>query len=273
MRRLLTAFGLLASIAAIQAQSTRTPVNVPFTRLFALQKQPTAFSFTGNPASLSRQKGFTAGVYSERRFLLTELSQHQVAVAMPSRVGSFGVRGDYFGHSGYNETGIGLAYARSLGTKIDLGVQFNYYGVTIPAYGHAGALNAEVGVVVHLTDQLRTGLHLYNPGSVALGKNGEEQLPSIYSIGFGYDLSDQLFFTASFDKIQGKPVSVLAGIQYRFHNRISVNAGIASATATYTAGVGIWLKAFQLTAVASLHPHLGLTPGLMLVFDKKTSHE
>ena len=273
MRRLLTAFGLLASIAAAQAQNTRIPINVPFTKLFALQQQPNAFSFIGNPAALARQEHFAAGVYSERRFLLSELSQHQVALAMPSRFGNFGLRGDYFGNTWYNEAGAGLTYARTLSAGIDVGVKFNYYGVNVPSYGHAGAINAEVGVIVHFTEQMRAGIHVYNPSSVELGKNGEEQLPSIYAMSVGYDLSEQLFLTASIEKVQGKPASVLAGLQYKFNQRLVANVGLASATSTYTMGLGVQLKSFQLTTVASLHPQLGLTPGLMLLFGKTRSHD
>lgn len=35
--------------------------------------------------------------------------------------GAFGLQADYFGYSNYNETQIGLGYARSLGKKIDVG--------------------------------------------------------------------------------------------------------------------------------------------------------
>jgi hypothetical protein len=51
----------------------------------------------------------------------------------------------------------------SLGSKVDVGVQFNYYNVRIAGYGNAPAINFEIGTIFHLTDKLNTGFHAYNP--------------------------------------------------------------------------------------------------------------
>ena len=53
--------------------------------------------------------------------------------------------------------------------KADVGVQFNYYGYRVPAYGNASSINFEIGILIHLTDKLSTGLHVYNPVGGKLG--------------------------------------------------------------------------------------------------------
>ena len=53
---------------------------------------------------------------------------------------------------------LGLAYGRKLGSKIDVGAQFNYNGIRIAEYGNAAALSFEIGVIMHLTDKLHTGI-------------------------------------------------------------------------------------------------------------------
>jgi hypothetical protein len=43
--------------------------------------------------------------------------------------------------------------------------------------------------------------------------------------------------------------------------------GIAANTSNIYAGVGLSLKSFRLDVVAGYHPQLGITPGLMLLYN------
>ena len=84
---------------------------------------------------------------------------------------------------------------------MDVGVQFNYYGYRIPAYGNASTINFEIGAMMHLTDKLNAGIQVYNPVGGKLGTSTplstkEEKLASAYKAGLGYDVSDQFFICA-----------------------------------------------------------------------------
>jgi hypothetical protein len=249
------------------SQTIRTPVTAAFTRLSTYSSlHANAFSFVANQAALGSIKNLAAGIYSERRFLLKEMSLYSAAVAVPTSSGNFGIRGNYFGDVSYNETGLGVAYGRKLGDMIDVGVQFNYYSFKVQGYGSASSINAEGGMIIHLTDALNLGLHIYNPTGVSVGKTKDEKLPAIYSVGFGYDVSKKFFIGAEIEKIEDQPVNVNTGLQYYFDEKLFASAGIASATSTYYLGFGVVLKSIQLNAVASVHPQLGITPGLLLLF-------
>lgn len=225
------------------------------------------FSYTNNQASLAQMKNASAGVYGERRFLLDELSLCQLAVAVSTKSGNFGVNAGYFGFSDYNESQIGLAYARKLGSKVDVGVQFNYNGIQISSYGNSSAINFEIGTVLHLTEKLHTGLHAYSPVGGTFGRNQEEKLASVYSVGLGYEASDNFFVSAEIEKEEDQQVNVKAGMQYKFLAQFMARIGIATNTSNLYAGVGLFLKFFRLDVVASYHPQLGVTPGIMLVYN------
>ena len=231
------------------------------------------FSYTNNQASLAQMKNASAGVYGERRFLLDELSLYQLAVGVPTKSGNFGVKAGYYGFSDYNESQIGLAYARKLGPKVDVGVQFNYNGIQISSYGNSSAINFELGAVLHLTEKLHTGVHAYNPVGGKFGKNQEEKLASVYTAGLGYEASEKFFVSAEIEKEENQPVNVNAGMQYKFLPQLMARVGIATNTSNVYAGVGLSLKSFRLDIVAGYHPQLGVTPGLMLLYDfsKKSS--
>jgi hypothetical protein len=68
--------------------------------------------------------------------MLADLSSYQLAFTLPTARGNFGLVGNYFGSSFYNQLSLGLAYSRNLG-KIDVGAQFNYCQFKVVEYGNA----------------------------------------------------------------------------------------------------------------------------------------
>jgi len=128
-------FLLLTSYHSV-CQTLRRPVAVGYTGLGAYSLDHVdVFSFTVNQAALAQLKNSSAGVYGERRFLLSELNNYAVVIGLPTAAGNLGVKADYYGFSDYNETQLGIAYGRKLGEKVDIGAQFNYQGIRIAGYG------------------------------------------------------------------------------------------------------------------------------------------
>src|SRR5215510_4227861 len=213
------------------SQNVRDPVSASYIGLGAYSNHHLdVFSFHTNQAALAKIKIVSAGIYGEKRFLLNELSLYNASLTLPTSSGNFGFDARYYGFSDYNESQVGLAYGRSLGPKVDVGVQFNYYNVRIAGYGNASAINFEIGTIFHLTDNLNAGIHVYNPVGGSLGKNGEEKLASVYSMGFGYDASEKFFMSIEVEKEEGKPVNVNAGLQYKFLQQLLSRMGISTAT-------------------------------------------
>jgi hypothetical protein len=248
------------------SQTLRRPVAAPYIGFGAYSFNHTdVFSFSSNQASLAQLKNAAAGVYGERRFMLSELSNYNAAIGLPTRSGNFGLKAGYSGFSDYNETQIGLAYARRLGNKVDIGVQFNYNGIRLAGYGNASAISFEAGTIFHISDKLHTGFHINNPVGGKFGKDQQEKLPSVYTVGFGYDASEKFFFSAEVIKEEDQPVNVNAGLQYKFIPQLLARAGMSSATSSAWIGLGLSLKSFRLDVTTSYHPQLGITPGLLLI--------
>jgi hypothetical protein len=174
------------------------------------------------------------------------------------------LQGDYFGSSAYNESQLGLAYGRKITKSIDVGVKFNYLMMNIAGYGKASTINFEVGGIIHLTDNLSAGLHVYNPLSSKLGKTGTEKTAAIYKFGLGYEVSDKVLLTTEIVKQEDMPVGVNAGVQYNLHEKVFIRSGVATTNKITYAGVGFKLNIFRLDLTASYHQQLGVTPGLLL---------
>ena len=247
------------------AQSLRYAIALPYIGLSAYSSvQTDPFSFTANQAALASFKQAGIGLYSERRFLLEATSSYSVATALPSAIGNFGINLNYSGFKNFNENKIGLAYARSLGPKIDVGIQFNYYGYRIPAYNTASTVNFEGGAIIHFTDKLNGGIHIYNPVGGRLDKTGDEKIAGAYKMGLGYDASENFFVSGEIIKEEDKPVNVVAGFQYHFARQFFVRTGFMSASSSFFAGAGVGWGKLRLDVAGSYHPQLDFSPGILL---------
>jgi hypothetical protein len=274
LRKLTVSFILLFFSIILSAQVTRRPVAAPYPGLGAYSiAHADVFSFIANQASLAQLKNMSAGFYGERRFLLSELNYYSAAIGLPTPSGNFGLQLGYFGFSDYNETQIGLAYGRKLGTKVDIGVQFDYNSLQISGYGKTSALNFQLGTVLHLSERIHAGFHAYNPVGGKFGNDKQEKLASVYTIGWGYEASDKFFISTEIQKEENRPVNVNAGFQYKFLPQLSIRAGVATATSVVYVGVGLQLRSFRVDITTSHHPQLGISPGLLLVFNGKSKTE
>lgn len=257
---------LLSGCLISKAQSLRYPLAMPYAGLSAYStKQNDVFSFTGNQAALAQTNETTIGIYGERRFMLANISAYSLAATVPSKLGNFGVQVNYSGFKNFTENKFGLAYARSLGSKMDVGIQFNYYGYRIPAYGNASAIYAEAGAVFHVSDKLNAGVHVYNPMNVKLGKDSDEKLASAYKFGLGYDASENFFVSGEISKEEDKPVNVTAGAQYQFAKQFFARVGFLSESSTVFVGAGVSFKNIRVDVAGSYHPQLGLSPAVLFI--------
>jgi hypothetical protein len=257
---------LLLYLAKASAQPIRQPVAAAYTGMGAYStQQQDVFSFTANQAALAQVKSVAAGVYAERRYNADNIALYTAALAIPSSLGNFGVSLRYFGFTNFNEYQAGIAYGRSLGKKVDVGLQFNYYGYRVPGNISAATVNAELGAVLHLTDKLNAGLHVYNPIGGVLAKTNEK-ISAAYKFGLGYDASDKLFVSAELIKEENMPVNLNVGLQYQFVKQFFVRTGVNTGTNTSFAGAGILFGQFRLDVAAGWHPQLGLSPGLLFVY-------
>ena len=254
----------------IKAQVLRQPINAGYISMGSYSSKHTdPFSLIGNIAALAHQKHTTAGLYTERRFLLSAVNFVNSVLSVHTPKGNFSLQAEYFGFKSYRESQIGLGYSRSLGSKLDIGLKFNYFSLAIPQYGNISTVGFDLGFIAHLSENLNVGFDACNPiGARFFGSPGEK-LRSVYTFGIGYDASDVFFVTTSIIKEEDMPVDVDAGIQYNYSKRFFIRAGIKTATSAAYAGAGYSWNMYRLDATASYHPQLGFSPGVMLIINFK----
>lgn len=221
-----------------------------------------AFSLLSNPASLSSLQASTVGIYSEKRFMLRELSFAAGSVAFPYRLAGYGFMVTHSGNRNFSETNVSVATGRKLSDVFSAGIRFNYIHYRQIYFGGRGAVGYGIGLVLKMTESLVMSASLDNflPfGSGALP-------PGVSELAMGYQAGDQLYLWMKLRKEISKTASLGSGFQYVFDSRFFIRCMMSTVPGQFLIGPGFRMNQYNIQFSVSHHQQLGFTPGLLLGF-------
>jgi len=262
---------------------TQAVTNAPTgSRALALGNTSVAFSdfysTFNNQAGLAKLKAINTGADWHNRFLVKELAQSSAALALPVRMGVFGASMQYFGYALFNETQLGLAYARNFGEKFAAGLQFDYFTQHIAeGYGNATAFTFEAGVQTRLNDNLMVGAHAFNPVGVTLKGDHEREIPEIFTLGILYIIADGLVASVEAEKNSEFKPLIRGGVEYQLVEPVFFRIGFSTLPARtgsvnfsianlYAFGFGYRMHNLSVDLAASVHQTLGWSPGISVYY-------
>ncbi|MBU6157642.1 MAG: hypothetical protein KGP35_01305 [Bacteroidetes bacterium] len=229
------------------------------------------FSLLMNPAARTASGKFSAGVYGERRFLLSALQQVTTVMQFPFANDAIGFKTQYFGSSYLNESSVGLVYGKKLTSQVSSGIALNYYHFNARGYLSTSSLIAEGGFLFRLTEELISGISVRLPTRRQLGK-GHESLRSLYQFGLGYQPSDRLYLMVDTWKEAGRKMHSCVMIQYAFAEGFRLRGGWQSFSAQWLFSAGIFRHATWLDINLARHPYLGYSTGIQLLYAPYVKH-
>ncbi|GAB1404107.1 MAG: hypothetical protein PHX54_12245 [Lentimicrobiaceae bacterium] len=225
------------------------------------------WSAFNNQAGLARIENISAGAYYENRYMLKELGYKAAAFAYPGKMGVVALSFNHFGYSAYNESKIGLAYARAFGQFLSFGLQLDYQMARLAeSYGNRNFITFEAGMQANITSNLILGMHVYNPVNAKLSEYNDERAPVIFRLGAAYQITNDIMLTSEVEKDVNLKANVRAGIEYRLIPLIHLRAGISTFPGTNSFGVGIFTGDFIIDISASYHHVLGFSPQASLQY-------
>lgn len=264
---------LFPALFIVTTASAQTLQYSPFLGSGIYSKQfADAFSLCGNTAALANLSCFSAGVFSEQKYLLNEMKQYIAAVGLPIQKGGVGFIAAWGGFNHFNTSQLALAYGKQLG-KVSAGIQFNYNTLRIAGYGSDAAIAVDIGSTWQVSKKLYTAIQLRNAMGGKYNKNSEERLSKLYTLGIGYESSDKLLINGAIIKEEDKPVTVCIGMQYIVAEKLHARFAISTVTASPFFSAGWKWRNCRADITANYHPQLGITPGLMLQFFGKKKSE
>lgn len=223
-----------------------------------------------NQAGLAGVEKFSAGVYLQNNFLLSELSTRGLGIALPAGGGVFGLSVKNYGYSQYQEGSYGLAYARKLSEQLFVGVQFNYLNTKIgEGYGSNSTFTVEGGFQFQASENVMIAGHVYNPNRSKLSEYEDERIPTLLSGGVQYAFSEKTFITGQVVKEVDEDASFRFGVEYKLVEKLILRAGVGTEPTLSAFGLGINLEQFQIDIAAAYHNTLGYIPQLSLSYHAK----
>ncbi|MBA2422222.1 MAG: hypothetical protein H0V61_03250 [Chitinophagales bacterium] len=223
------------------------------------------FSVFNNQAALAYINEISIGLYSERRFLLKELSYNAAGIIFPTKSGVFGFSANYYGFDLYNEKKIGLAYSRLFTEKIAAGIQLDYLGTSISEYGNASAFTFEAGLMMKINDKISTGVHVFNPVRVNTGF-ADEKIPTTIRLGLSFMPGNKVLLAVETKKNIQDPAQLCLGLEYRVVDALHLRAGIETNPSVYSFGIGINIKQLKIDASTRYHALLGASPQISVSY-------
>jgi hypothetical protein len=249
----------------VSAQHAHLPLRRTFPSISSYsQKIHDPLSINVNQAQLSSFKQAAFELYSERRFMLKELSLLQCAFVFPHHSGGYGLTIAHAGNRLYNETTFGLGFGKQLSDMLSLGVQFNYY-LSRTAIGlNASSIGFETSVLIRMSDNFQAGFRIANP--LIISKYEAARLSVMYSMGFAYDVAEKLILTGSVEKQSTIPSDVTVALRYLFHPAFYVSTGSLTRLHQFFLGVGLLWENKKLELIGGYHTQIGFTPALTFIF-------
>ncbi len=253
----------------VKAQTFIQPIAAKYEMVGAYsQKFTDVYSTQNNAASLTNLKQGGISVFGENRFGISNLNLYSLSLALPTSNGSFGIHASMFGLQKAKQFNAKLGYGIAINKKISVGTYIDYNQIQQPnGYGNLTAITGSVSVLIAFTEKVTGGLNIYNPIRAKLGNNGEDRLPSMYSFGLGYDASDKFFISGEIVKEEGMAVNANIAAQCNFVKDFFIRGGVQTETGSLFGAVSFTKNKFRIDIAASNHPQLGITPGLLIMYN------
>ncbi len=213
-----------------------------------------------NQAGLAKLESTELAVNYENKFGLSQIGTQSGVLGVPTKFGTFAGTYRRYGYTDYSENNLGLAYARTLGQYISVGIQFDYlFYHQSSGYDNTGAFLLQVGIIAHPVENLQIGAQIYNPTMTTLINYDDEPVNTILRFGAGYTFVEKVLLTSEVEVSVEEDGRFKFGVEYEPVDDLFVRTGVATAPNQYFLGLGYRLKSLVIDISASTHETLPLS--------------
>jgi len=223
-----------------------------------------------NPAGLSQEGAFSAGISYNSRFLMDELSAKAIAVVVPmKKAGNVGFGYQQFGYALYKDQHACLLYSKSFGANIAAGIRFDYLSTAFGGdYGNAAALTGSAGVIVRVSENIRLGATVFNPQRVEFSQDGKERYPGVIQAGMSWNFKGETELAIGISKTVNSKEILQTVFRYQVSKGFLLHGGVSNGHEPFSFGYVFKLSKFEICMASGYHYLLGFSPRFSLIFKK-----
>ncbi len=220
-----------------------------------------------NPAGFASYKDFSFGISYENKFLLKELGTKKAGLLLPTNYGTIGVSFSQFGYNHYNENIVGLGFARSFGSNLNIGLKFYYLFILFSDnYEKKSAPTFDVGIQYKINESLHIGAYLFNPANVKFRSIHKDKIPIIMRLGLSYFVNDNFLICSEIEENFNDNFSFRFGLEYEIYKDLFFRSGFQLMPELLTFGIGYNYKWFIADISAHMNQELGASLSCSLNF-------
>jgi hypothetical protein len=217
-----------------------------------------------NQALLAFNNSFDFGINYDNRFGIKELGTRTAGVLIPAGKASVGAAYSHFGYPDFKRDIAVLACGLRLSEKIAAGVQIDYFSErTFGEYNNYQCITFETGLIASPSDNIKIGVHLFNPVPNSLRKNKQ---PVSIHVGAGIDLSKILFAGVEAEMSSGSNLTLRTGFEYEAIKNLWLRAGFSTKNNSFCFGTGYQKGIVKIDLGFATHEILGVTSSASLIF-------
>lgn len=226
-----------------------------------------AWSAQNNIAGSAFLQDIQIGLSHQNRFLVQEFALSHTTLTIPTKVGSFSATASYFGFDLYNETTVGIGFARTFGKRFSAGLKAQYHSnFTQEATAQNQFFTLGIGLLAIPFDRLRIGLNMYNLNGANVGNEVFETLPTELDLGAAFDINSDLVILAEVNKAIGTSETFAAAFEYKLIEQITLRTGVRFPEVSNSFGLGMRFGSFSADASYSYAAILGSNANLSLQY-------
>jgi len=220
-----------------------------------------------NQAGLAYNKSLLFGFNYENRFNIMELGTRAAGLNVPAGKASICAIYSYFGYSEFKRQMAGLGCGLPLSDKIAAGIQMDYFSErTTGEYNNNQLLTCEVGVCISPSENVKVGMHVFNPVPNSLRRT---EMPTRLTVGSGVNLSKGLFAGIEAEISTSKKLLVRTGFEYEAAEKFWLRGGFSTENSSFSFGLGYKIKPVTIDIGFSSHERLGITSSASIIFNIK----
>jgi hypothetical protein len=217
-----------------------------------------------NQALLAYNKSLQFGINYDNRFGIKELGTRSASVIIPAGKASIGALYSNFGYADFKRNMTGVSCGLKLSEKISAGVQIDYFSEkTSGEYDNNKCITFETGLIAEASDNIRIGIHLFNPVLNSLRKSKQ---PVSLTVGAGIILSKILFAGAETEMCSTGNLVLRTGFEYEAVKNLWLRAGYSTNNNSFCFGTGYQSGMVKIDIGFATHQTLGVTSSLSLIF-------
>jgi hypothetical protein len=219
------------------------------------------WSAAGNPAGLTGVNKMSAGTSLEQRYLLKELGNYAVALAVPAWRGTIGIVTAYEGCERWTRQTSNLSGAIAIGPALSTGASICYI---YQKAGNAGRAvhqaSFSLGASVRVSGTVTVAFSAFNPFNLYYSSAAYSSLTSCYRLGLAYRPHTSFVLLSELAKDINYPVSFAIACEYGAAEKIIIRGGIRLFPASYAFGATYRVNKLLIGLSAKYHQYLGFTP-------------